>query len=70
MLRVLFAEEATDPYLTGILTATVPTITERVNADLARADWDASRLRLALSGRAVARTGSIADNATGPPDSS
>jgi len=66
----LFAEEATDPYLTGILAAAVPAISERVNADLARADWDASRLRLVLSGRAFARTGSIADDAARPPDSS
>lgn len=70
LLRVLFAEEATDPYLTGILATAVPAITERVNADLARADWDASRLRLVLSGRAFARTGSIADDAARPPDSS
>jgi hypothetical protein len=70
LLRILFAEEATDPYLTGILAAAVPAITERVNADLARADWDASRLRLVLSGRAFARTGPIADDAARPPDSS
>ncbi len=68
LLRVLFAEEATEPYLTGILAAAVPAITERVNADLARADWDASQLRLVLSGRAFARTGSIANDAAHPSD--
>jgi hypothetical protein len=69
LLRILFADEASDPYLTPVLAAAEPAIAERVNADHARADWDASRLRLVLSGRAFARTGSIADDPANLPES-
>jgi hypothetical protein len=69
LLRILFADETSDPYLAPVLAAAEPTIAERVNADRARANWDASQLRLLLSGRAFARTGSIANDAAHPTDS-
>jgi hypothetical protein len=70
LLRALFAEAAGDPYLTAILAAAEPSVAGRVNANLARADWDASQLRLVISGRAFVRTRSPANGAARPPDPS
>ncbi|MFJ1617625.1 hypothetical protein [Streptomyces sp. NPDC088249] len=51
LLRILYAEEATDPYLTPILSACESTIRERASGDTNRSNWDAGRLRLMLNAR-------------------
>ncbi|TDD40717.1 hypothetical protein E1286_34180 [Nonomuraea terrae] len=56
LLRILYAEEATDPYLSSVLSACEPAIRERVNADINRPLWDASRLRLMLDARNFLRS--------------
>jgi hypothetical protein len=66
LLRILYAEEASDPYLVPILALCEATILERANRDSARPDWDASRLRLMLGARASARTRPTTDTAAWP----
>ncbi|WP_280492986.1 hypothetical protein [Nocardia asiatica] len=49
MLRLLYQEAASDPYLAVILRGAEPAIQDRLSSATTRADWDAHRLRLVLS---------------------
>lgn len=65
LLRILYAEEAADPYLKHVLAASESVIAERTNRDTARPDWDAFQLRQLLSARTAIQL--QASSAIAPP---
>ncbi|MEU6339797.1 hypothetical protein ABZ883_02400 [Streptomyces sp. NPDC046977] len=66
LLRALYAEEATDPYVAQVLSTCESTIRERINEDISRSDWDASRLQLILNTRSFLHSQPI-DETMHPP---
>jgi hypothetical protein len=69
LLRLLYLQEATDPWLVPILAQCAPVISQRVNRPTVRSDWDASRLRFRLEARTFAQTRLMTGVAPRPPES-
>jgi len=49
MLRVLYEQETADPFLTPVLKRVEPEVRRRIDAPLARSNWDAHQLRQLLT---------------------
>jgi Mrp family chromosome partitioning ATPase len=55
MIRLLYQEAPTDPYLAAVLRTAEPVIRTRLSRATARSDWDANRLRVILNAGVSAR---------------